>query len=72
MRAAISALQLGRLKLFLRVVAISAALGAVYGALLRAGGSVAVSILAGVLNGGAIAAAIGGIEIGRASCRERV
>jgi adenylate cyclase len=63
MPAAISALQRGRLRLFLRIVAISGGIGAIYGALLRAGGSIPVSILTGVLNGAVIAAAIGGIEI---------
>jgi adenylate cyclase len=63
MPAAISALQRGRLRLFLRIVAISAAIGAIYGALLRAGASIFISILMGVLNGVLIAGAIGAIEI---------
>jgi adenylate cyclase len=58
-----TALQRERLRLFLRVIAISGGIGAVYGALLRAGNSILVSILTGVLNGVLIAAAIGAIEI---------
>ena len=61
--SAVSALQRERLKLFLRITAISGCIGAVYGALLQAGGSLFVSILTGVLNGAVIAGAIGGIEI---------
>jgi adenylate cyclase len=58
-----TALQRDRLKLFLRVIALSGGIGAVYGALLRAGGSFFVSTVMGVLNGVLIAGAIGGIEI---------
>ena len=63
MRAAISALQRGRLRLLLRILAISAAIGAAYGALLRAGHSILISMLMGVVNGVVIAGAIGAIEI---------
>ncbi len=63
MPASFTALQRDRLKLFLRVTAVSAGVGAVYGALLRTGTPIAVSILTGVLNGIVIAAAVGAIEI---------
>jgi adenylate cyclase len=58
-----TALQRDRLKLFLRVIAVSGGIGAVYGALLQTGGSIFVSTVMGVLNGVLIAGAIGGIEI---------
>jgi len=63
MTASFTALQRDRLKLLLRVIAVSAAVGAVYGALLRTGTPIAVGILTGVLNGILIAAAVGAIEI---------
>jgi adenylate cyclase len=63
MSASLTALQRDRLKLLLRVTAVSAGVGAVYGALLRTGATIAVGILTGVLNGILIAAAVGAIEI---------
>lgn len=63
MSASFTALQRDRLKLLLRVTAVSAGVGAVYGALLRTGATIAVGILTGVLNGILIAAAVGAIEI---------
>ncbi len=63
MSASFTALQRDRLKLLLRVTAVSAGVGAVYGALLRTGTPIAVGILTGVLNGILIAAAVGAIEI---------
>lgn len=60
----LSALQRGRLKLFLRILAISAALGAVYGVVLRpTGATPLVSILIGIGNGLVVAGGIAGIEI---------
>jgi adenylate cyclase len=63
MFARTTALQRDRLKLFLRVIAVAGGIGAIYGALLQAGGSIFVSIVTGVLNGVLIAGAISGIEI---------
>jgi len=56
----LSALQRDRVKLYLRIVAVSAAIGATYGAILSRDWT---GIGIGVLNGGGIAACIGALEI---------
>lgn len=60
----LGALQRDRMRLYLRIVAASAAVGVVYGALLSRGGlSAWTSMGLGVLNGAGIAGCIGAIEI---------
>jgi len=60
----LSALQRDRVKLYLRIVAVAAAVGAAYGAFLsREGLSAWTSIGMGALNGGGIAGSIGAIEV---------
>lgn len=59
-----SALQRGRLRVYLRIVAVSAAAGAVYGALLpQTAVSTWLSIAIGTLNGACISGCIGAIEV---------
>ncbi|HEY8069667.1 MAG TPA: hypothetical protein VIF38_12360, partial [Burkholderiales bacterium] len=59
-----TALQRGRVKLYLRILAVSAVIGAVYGAVLTpAGAAPLLSILIGIGNGLIVAGAIAGIEI---------
>lgn len=62
-RAPRNALQRERLALFLRIVAVSAAIGALYGAAIAHAGSSWLASAIGSLNGAFIAAAIGGTEI---------
>jgi adenylate cyclase len=60
----LTALQRGRVRLYLRILAVSAAIGAVYGVVLTpAGTSPLLSILIGIGNGLAVAGGIAGIEI---------
>ena len=64
MFASHTALQRERFRLFLRILAYSAVIGATYGALLAPTGfSPVISILVGIANGVLIAGCIGGIEI---------
>jgi adenylate cyclase len=60
----LTALQRGRVRLYLRILAVSAAIGAVYGVVLTpAGASPLLSILIGIGNGLVVAGSIAGIEI---------
>jgi adenylate cyclase len=62
--AALTALQRDRVRLYLRIVAVSTAIGALYGTFLsRSGLSLSTSVGMGALNGAGIAASIGAIEI---------
>jgi adenylate cyclase len=63
MRLRRSALQHERVRLYLRILAISAAIGAAYGAIVSPSSSILTSVGIGMLNGAAIAGAIGGVEI---------
>ena len=64
MSSTFSALQRGRIRLFLRIIAVAGAIGAVYGMLLSPeNSSPMVSILVGIANGVLISGSIAGIEI---------